>query len=45
MDRSAEWTQRYGADASMEWSKYVPVNPATFAYSEYAGKSPAPEKK
>src|SRR5262249_43535138 len=23
MDRSAEWAQRYGADASMEWSKYV----------------------
>jgi hypothetical protein len=45
MDRSPEWAQRYAADASMEWSKYFPVDAEKFDPDAYGGKSAAPAKK
>jgi murein DD-endopeptidase MepM/ murein hydrolase activator NlpD len=30
MDKSANWLRRYGADPTMEWSRFGPVDPVTF---------------
>lgn len=35
MDSSAAWVQRYGADPTMEWSRYRIVDPATFDFTEF----------
>jgi hypothetical protein len=40
MDMRAEWTQRYGADASMDWSRYQPVDPQQFDDDAFAGRKP-----
>jgi murein DD-endopeptidase MepM/ murein hydrolase activator NlpD len=29
-EQGADWTARYGADPTMEWSRYQPVDPGTF---------------
>jgi hypothetical protein len=41
METSADWTARYGADPSMEWSRYPSVDPKTFDLSVFGvtGKS------
>jgi len=30
MDKSVSWVHRYGADPTMEWSRFGPVDPVTF---------------
>lgn len=39
MDQSPRWTQLYGADASMVWSRYQPVDPRKFDPDTFGGKS------
>jgi murein DD-endopeptidase MepM/ murein hydrolase activator NlpD len=39
MDTSAAWSKLYAGDPSMVWSKYQPVDPSTFDFDEYCGKS------
>jgi hypothetical protein len=41
MDSSAKWTQLYGTDPTMEWSKYAVVDPQKFD-AAFAGKPSAP---
>lgn len=38
MDQSPKWTQLYGADVSMAWSRYQPVDPQKFHYQAFGGK-------
>ena len=45
MDRSPEWSQRYGADLAMDWSRYAPVDPAKFEPAEFDKKGTAADKK
>jgi hypothetical protein len=35
MDTSAGWSQRYGADPTMEWSRFQPVDPQTFHFDVF----------
>jgi len=37
-DASAKWTQLYGSDASMDWSRYQPVDSRTFDADAFAKK-------
>jgi len=38
MDQTPKWTQSYGADPSMEWSRYMTVDPQRFDNDKFAGK-------
>jgi hypothetical protein len=38
MDGSADWLRRYGADPTMEWSRFHPADPATFNFETFGGK-------
>jgi hypothetical protein len=38
-EQGAEWSARYGADPTMEWSRYQPVDPRTFDPDIFGGKS------
>jgi murein DD-endopeptidase MepM/ murein hydrolase activator NlpD len=40
MDARTEWTQRYGTDASMDWSRYQAVDPQKFDDDAFAGRKP-----
>jgi hypothetical protein len=35
MDTRPDWSRRYGADPTMEWSRYQPVDPATFKFDGF----------
>jgi hypothetical protein len=37
MDKSPEWTARYGSDPTMEWSRYRAVDPQTFDLDSFGG--------
>jgi hypothetical protein len=37
MDKSPEWTARYGSDPTMEWSRYQAVDPQTFDLDSFGG--------
>jgi len=39
MDASETWSQRYGADPTMEWSRFQPVDPKTFDFNTFGAKS------
>jgi murein DD-endopeptidase MepM/ murein hydrolase activator NlpD len=39
MDRTAEWSQLYGADPTMEWSRFATVDPAKFDPVVFDGKA------
>jgi murein DD-endopeptidase MepM/ murein hydrolase activator NlpD len=39
MDTDPGWSQRYGADPSMEWSRFRPVDPLTFDFGTFNGTS------
>jgi hypothetical protein len=39
MDQTPKWTQLYGTDPSMEWSRYVAVDPQKFAPAAFGGKN------
>jgi len=41
MDTSATWTQLYGAEPSMEWSRYTAVDPQTFKTDVFGGNGEA----
>ena len=41
MDQGAGWTARYGADPTMEWSRYQAVDPQTFDADIFGGKAAA----
>lgn len=45
MDRSPEWSQRYAADASMDWSRYQTVDPQTFDLDKPATNGAATKAK
>ena len=38
MDGSAAWLRRYGADPTMEWSRFHPADPATFNFETFGGR-------
>jgi hypothetical protein len=38
MEQDAGWTAQYGADPTMEWSRYQPVDPQKFDPDTFAGK-------
>jgi hypothetical protein len=39
MDTGASWSQRYGADPAMQWSRFRPVDPTTFDFAAFGGTS------
>ena len=39
MDQTPKWTQLYGKDPSMEWSRHVAVDPQKFAPDAFGGKN------
>jgi hypothetical protein len=41
MDQTPKWTQAYGADPTMTWSRYAVVNPVKFDIDAFGGKSSA----
>jgi hypothetical protein len=41
MDGRAQWTQHYGADPSMDWSRYAVVDPQKFDDDVFGGKKAA----
>jgi hypothetical protein len=41
MDATAQWTQLYGTDSSMDWSRYQPVDPQKFDDEAFGGKKAA----
>jgi hypothetical protein len=43
MDKTASWLRRYGADPTMEWSRFGPVDPVTFDLEAF-GKAATPAK-
>jgi murein DD-endopeptidase MepM/ murein hydrolase activator NlpD len=45
MDKSAAWTQLYGAETSMEWSRFGTVDPQAFEADVFGGKSVTPASK
>jgi murein DD-endopeptidase MepM/ murein hydrolase activator NlpD len=38
VDRGPEWPRIYGSDPTMEWARFLPVDPATFDFAAFAGK-------
>jgi murein DD-endopeptidase MepM/ murein hydrolase activator NlpD len=44
MDQTQEWTQLYGADPAMEWSRYQPVDPEKFDSAAFGKSATATEK-
>lgn len=41
MDQTPKWTQRYGTDPTMEWSRYAVVNPQEFDDEVFGGTKAA----
>jgi peptidase M23-like protein len=39
MDQTPKWTQLYGTDPSMEWSRYAAADPQKFAPDAFGGKN------
>jgi murein DD-endopeptidase MepM/ murein hydrolase activator NlpD len=45
MDKTAAWTQLYGAEPSMDWSRFGTVDPQTFEADVFGSKNVTPASK
>jgi murein DD-endopeptidase MepM/ murein hydrolase activator NlpD len=45
MDQTPKWTQLYGTDPSIEWSRYAVVDPQKFDEEAFGGKNAADTAK
>jgi hypothetical protein len=41
MDETPKWTQLYGKDPGMEWSRYAVIDPQKFDAEAFGGKNAA----